>query len=128
MHNLHVYHNSSGNYKIRAKEEDELKTANMTVQDQAEDDKEQTPTIGGELTPEQAQIARDLWDSVKDDIAATKNKPFGKATGVDELRLKPDAKPFNYRPFRLDDAKMEEVSKQLINCLEHDVVEQSIPL
>jgi ATPase subunit of ABC transporter with duplicated ATPase domains len=84
---------------IRAKEEDKLKTANMTVQDQAEDDKEQTPTIGGELTPEQAQIARDLWDSVKDDIAATKDKPFGKATGVEEavLRLKPDAfdRPLN---------------------------------
>jgi hypothetical protein len=82
---------------IRAKEEDEIKTANMTVQDQAKDDKEQTPTIGEDLTPERAQIARDLWDSVKDDIAATKDKPFGKAAGVEEavLRLKPDAKPFN---------------------------------
>jgi hypothetical protein len=40
------------------------------------------------------------------------------------LRLKSDAKPFNYRLFRLDDAKMEEVSRQLFKWLEHDVVEQ----
>ncbi len=62
-------------------------------------------------------MANDLWVSVKDDISATKDKPFGKATGVDEavLKLRPNAKPFKYRPFRLDDAKTEEVSRQLIN-------------
>ncbi len=68
------------------------------MQDQEkEDDKEQTPTIGEDLIPEQPQIACDLWDSIKDDIAATKDKSFSKASGVEEavLRLKPNAKPFN---------------------------------
>jgi hypothetical protein len=44
------------------------------------------------LSPEQRHVANDLWVSVKDDISATKDKPFGKATGVEEavLRLKSD--------------------------------------
>ena len=116
---------------IRAQEEEERRKAasnmtdyNVQVEAQEEDPR---PTIGEDLTPEQRRVANDLWDSVKDDISATKDRSFGKATGVEEavLRLKSDAKPFSYRPFRLDDAKTEEVSRQLIKWLERDVVEQS---
>ncbi len=113
---------------IRAQKEEERRKAagNMTdsnIQFKAQKE-DLRPTIGEDLTPEQRRVAKDLWDSVKDDISATKDKPFGKATGVEEavLRLKSDAKPFNYR---LDDVKTEEVSIQLIKWLEHDVVEQS---
>jgi hypothetical protein len=93
-------------------------------------DENQKPPIGEDFTPKQRQVANDLWNSARNDISATKDKLFGKATGGVEdavLRLKSDAKPFNYRAFRLHDAKTEEVSRQLIKWLEHDVVEQSRP-
>jgi hypothetical protein len=72
--------------------------SNAQVKAQEEDSK---PTIGEDLTREQRRVANDLWDSVKDDISETKDKPFGKATDVKKAMLewKSDANPYNHRNF-----------------------------
>ncbi len=79
-----------------------MTNSNMQFKTQDQDPR---PTIGEDLTPEQRRVANDLWDNVKDGISATKDKPFGKGSGVEDavLTLKSQAKPFNYRPFRLNE-------------------------